>query len=174
MAGRRPDRDAPDRTALDQAMADVKPLADRDKRRAPPAPEQRRPPPSPEQPVRFEVDQLGERLEGRAPGIDRKHLRRLRAGRVPTDARVDLHGLEVSAAERALRDALLRCFEAGERCLLVVHGRGLHSREGPALKNALVGWLEAPPVGPLVMAFATATAEDGGPGASYVLLRRSR
>jgi DNA-nicking Smr family endonuclease len=153
-------------------MAGVKPLAGRDKLRPAPEPERRGPPRSRAEPVHFEVERLGERLEGRAPGIDRRHLRRLRAGRVPVDARIDLHGLEVPAARRALQAALVESFDSGARCLLVVHGRGLHSREEPALKDSLVGWLEAAPVGPSIMAFASATAEDGGPGATYVLLRR--
>lgn len=153
-------------------MAGVEPLAGRDKLRPTPAPERTGRPPGQGEPVRFEVERLGERLEGRAPGIDRRHLRRLRAGGVPVDARVDLHGLEARAARGALNAALVECSQAGARCLLVVHGRGLHSRERPALKDSLVGWLETSPIGPSVMAFASATAEDGGPGATYVLLRR--
>ena len=56
----------------------------------------------------------------------------------------------------------------------MVHGRGLHSPEGPVLKEALPGWLAAAPIGARVLAFATAGPEAGGAGASYVLLRRSR
>ena len=45
---------------------------------------------------------------------------------------------------------------------------------GPVLKEALLGWLCEPPLDRLVMAFASAVPEDGGTGATYVLLRRKR
>ena len=63
--------------------------------------------------------------------------------------------------------------EAG-RCVLVIHGRGRHSETEPILKEALLGWLAEPPVGPLVLAFSNALGGDGGVGATYVLLRRER
>jgi len=126
----------------------------------------------PEQPVEFEVARVGERVEGRAPGIDRKHLRRLRSGGIRVDVRVDLHGLHAPEAREALREALIGVAEAGLRCALVVHGRGHHSEVGPVLKRELLRWLAEPPLGRWVMAFASATPEDGGAGATYVLLRR--
>ena len=113
-------------------------------------------------------------MEGLAPGIDRAHLDRLRRGRVEVDYEIDLHGLSARDAGAALRSALLEAVERGGRCVLVVHGRGRGSEAGPVLKEALVGWLEAPPVARWVMAFATARPDDGGAGATYVLLRRSR
>jgi DNA-nicking Smr family endonuclease len=126
----------------------------------------------PEAPVQFEVTRAGERVEGGAPGIDRKHLRRLRSGAVPVDIRVDLHGLRGEGARKAVREALIAACEAGQRCALVIHGRGQRSESGPVLKQALPGWLAEPPLGARVMAFASATPEDGGTGATYVLLRR--
>jgi DNA-nicking Smr family endonuclease len=56
--------------------------------------------------------------------------------------------------------------------VLVIHGRGRHSESEPVLKDALLEWLAQPPLGPLVLAFASATGGDGGVGATYVLLRR--
>ena len=63
---------------------------------------------------------------------------------------------------------------AGKRCVLIVHGRGLHSRDQlPVLKEALRGWLATHRLARHVLAFATARPADGGGGAVYVLLRRS-
>ena len=122
----------------------------------------------------FTVERLGERSEGLAAGIDRKHLLRLRRGEVPVDARVDLHGLRAADARRRLAAEVARAQAAGLRCLLVVHGRGLHS-EGPAvLREGVAEWLSAAPLAARVMAFASARPEDGGSGATYVLLRRVR
>ena len=155
-----------------EAMKGVSPLAERDKREPPAHGPSAGPTPAPEDPVRFEVTQAGERVEGRAPGIDRKHLRRLRSGEVPVEVRVDLHGLHGPEAREAVREALISAAEGGQRCALVIHGRGQRSESGPVLKRGLLRWLAEPPLGARVMAFASATPADGGPGATYVLLRR--
>jgi DNA-nicking Smr family endonuclease len=107
-------------------------------------------------------------------GIDRAHLRRLRRGEVRPELTVDLHGLTLRDARREVRTALARALSEGKRCVMVVHGRGLHSEQGPVLKKRLVRWLGEPPHGGRVMAFASAPARRGGGGATYVLLRRRR
>jgi DNA-nicking Smr family endonuclease len=122
----------------------------------------------------FEVERSGERLEGVASGVDRAHLRRLRRGEVEPEQRLDLHGMTAGEARRALGAVLREAAAAGVRCVLVVHGRGLHSEGGAVLKDGVVDWLTAPPLSRLVLAFASALPRDGGAGASYVLLRRRR
>jgi DNA-nicking Smr family endonuclease len=106
--------------------------------------------------------------------VDRAHLLRLRRGEVEVERRLDLHGMTAAEARRAFGAALREAAAAGERCMLVVHGRGLRSEGGPVLKEGVVEWLTAPPLAPLVLAFASALPRDGGAGASYVLLRRRR
>ncbi len=125
-------------------------------------------------PPPFDVVTSGERIEGLAPGIDRAHLRRLRSGEIAIERRVDLHGLSARVARTEVRRALLDAFESGERCVLVVHGRGAHSPEGPVLKAFLLKWLTERALARCVMAFASARPRDGGAGATYVLLRRRR
>ena len=62
---------------------------------------------------------------------------------------------------------------AGHRCVLLVHGRGLHSKDNiPILKQAVRSWLERGQIARAVLAFASARPCDGGVGAVYVLLRR--
>jgi len=163
--------DGDDASSFADAMRDVKPLAGRGKTQ-PPAPPRRARAGEASGPSEFELLHDGERLEGRAPGIDRKHLRRLRAGQVRVGSRVDLHGLEAREARLAVRASLLAAIEAGERCVLVIHGRGHHSPGRPVLKRSLPTWLAEAPLGPRILAFASATPEDGGTGATYVLLRR--
>lgn len=157
-----------------QELGDVRPIRDRDKLREPAAATPAAPAPPEAEPVAFEIEEYGEQLLGRAPGIDREHLRRLRRGRVEVDDTLDLHGLDAATAKRALQRTLQNTRRSGGRCVLVIHGRGVHSDDGAVLKDAFVDWLSAPPLGPLVMAFASATPEDGGAGATYVLLRRVR
>jgi len=122
----------------------------------------------------FEVRRVGERHWGLAPGIDRKHLRRLQRDQVEIDGEVDLHGLTAAEARPALREAIQEAYAEGMRCLLVIHGRGRGSPGDPVLRSALAGWLTAPPTGRLVMAFASAGTGDRGAGATTVLLRRRR
>ena len=156
-------------------MSDVTPLQDRDKVQPPKTlrRRKRRGDADPEA-VAFEIDRLGERVEGIAPGVDRSHLRKLRNGEVARDARLDLHGLSESDAKARVRDTLLRVRGEGGRCVLVIHGRGRHSPAEPVLKEALYEWLAEPPLGATVMAFTSATGGDGGVGATYVLLRQNR
>lgn len=161
---------------------DVTPLPDRD--RETPAP----PTPAPRPTPRHRADEgpeegasasfvhplPDERLLGFAPGLDRQAFRRLRTGRWRPERRVDLHGEDRTGARARLHDALALARAAGERCVLVIHGRGHGSPQGPVLRDALPGWLAEPPLGPQVLAFAPAAPRDGGAGATYVLLRRSQ
>jgi DNA-nicking Smr family endonuclease len=61
----------------------------------------------------------------------------------------------------------------GRRCVLLIHGRGLHSGpSGPALRSALVEYLCHQPLSKHVLAFTSAPPRHGGAGALIVLLRR--
>jgi DNA-nicking Smr family endonuclease len=168
-----------DRAALEEALAGVKPLRGgavhaRTPSRAATKPAPRGREESTSEGQQFQIVTSGERVEGVAVGVDRAWLRRLRAGEVRVESRVDLHGLNARSAHVAVRRALERAHTDGQRCVLVVHGRGLHSPEGPVLRAFLLRWLTESRVAPIVMAFACARPRDGGEGATYVLLRRSR
>ena len=68
---------------------------------------------------------------------------------------------------------LLESRRIGRRCVVIVHGRGLHSKDQqPVLKERVTVWLTQARLGRLVLAFCTARPHDGGAGALYVLLRR--
>ena len=166
------DHGDPENGVFRKSVADVRPLEDRDKLRAPPRTVRRRKPRETREGVAFEIERLGEHVEGLAAGVDRAHLRRLRNGEVKPDARVDLHGMIEPAAQRRVREVVARVHGEGGRCVLIVHGRGRHSAGEPVLKEALLEWLAEPPLAPLVMAFASAAGRDGGVGATYLLLRR--
>lgn len=173
MAARRSGDGDPRRSDFERAMQGVRPLSDRDKQRPPPEP-QPRPGRRREsaRPVRFEIEHHGEHVLGLAEGADDAHLARLRSGAVEIDRRIDLHRLVAAEARRRLRQTLEAALAAGERCVLVVHGRGHRSVSGPVLKRKLPEWLAEPPMGESVLAFASAPAKEGGPGATRVLLRR--
>jgi DNA-nicking Smr family endonuclease len=123
--------------------------------------------------TRFEVSDDGRRVEGRRLDVSLEAVRRLRRGLLPIDARLDLHGMLAEQA-RAQVQAFLRTTRArGERCVLVIHGKGEHSPAGAGvLRGEIAAWLSQGPTSECVAAFATAQSSDGGEGAVYVLLRR--
>ncbi|AEI66475.1 Smr/MutS family protein [Corallococcus macrosporus] len=121
----------------------------------------------------FDVSGTDEFIEGAGPGIDRNLLRALRRGDFTVQGRLDLHGKTQVEARDALERFLSDSRRAKQRCVLVVHGRGLNSKDQiPVLKERLKGWLSEKRIGRMVLAFATARPQDGGTGAVYVLLRR--
>jgi DNA-nicking Smr family endonuclease len=122
----------------------------------------------------FAVTREGERVYGLAPGVDRRHLKRLRSGEIEPDRDLDLHGLDARAAREDVTFELRDAHAEGDRCVRIVHGRGLRSQEGPVLKEKVLEWITAPPLAALVLAFASAPPAEGGSGALLVLLRRRR
>ncbi len=125
--------------------------------------------------TRFDVSETDEHVEGMVVGFDLRTLRKLRAGEFSYQAHVDLHGMTADEAKAAVRQFVVDSVRHGRRCVLVIHGRGLKSRDRrPVLKDGLKHWLTRGELGRVVLAFSTARACDGGNGAMYVLLRRER
>ena len=121
----------------------------------------------------FDLSDSDEFVEGHLPALDPVLLRKLRMGEISVQGHVDLHGLTREEAKRALERFLLESRHAGKRCVLVVHGRGLHSKDQiPVLKAGVQLWLTRGRIARWVLAFSTARPHDGGSGAVYVLLRR--
>ncbi len=125
--------------------------------------------------ARFDVTETREYVEGMVVGLDPRLVRRLRRGDFAWQAHLDLHGMTAAAARAEVERFLLRAVRAGHRCVLIVHGRGLNSKDRtPVLKERLKGWLSRGALARSVLAFASARPCDGGAGALYVLLRRDR
>jgi DNA-nicking Smr family endonuclease len=106
----------------------------------------------------------------RFAGIDRSTAERLKRGRYPVEARLDLHGMTQAEAHRALAGIVTRSRMAGRRCLLVITGHGKFG--GGVLKTAVPRWLGEPELRRHVLAITPAQPRDGGAGAIYLLLRR--
>ncbi len=123
--------------------------------------------------VRFEVTDDGRRVEGRRLDVPPSLVRELRRGVLPIDGRLDLHGLGAAAAREKLLEFLRTQRSRGERCVLVIHGKGEHSLGGGGvLRGEISAWLSQGRAREHVAAFATARDDDGGEGAVYVALRR--
>jgi DNA-nicking Smr family endonuclease len=123
--------------------------------------------------TRFEVADDGHRVEGRRVDLPIDAVRKLRRGLLPVDARIDLHGMGVGEARGQL-ELFLRTMRArGERCVLVIHGKGDHSPRGlGVLRGEIAAWLSQGASSEHVAAFVTARDDEGGEGAVYVLLRK--
>ena len=120
------------------------------------------------------VEAVGEAWSARANGIDRRLVRRLGGGQMPIEARIDLHGRTREEALRALDRFVAHAAATELRCLLVIHGRGLHSTgEGPTLRDAVREALTSGPLGGHVLASTSAPPALGGPGATVLWLRRA-
>jgi DNA-nicking Smr family endonuclease len=92
--------------------------------------------------------------------------RRLRAKK--PDAALDLHGQTTSEARISMDGFFHLSRQQGLEKLLIVHGKGNHSRGEAALKRVVQEYIEG-------CAFAgesgQATAAEGGSGATWVLLK---
>jgi DNA-nicking Smr family endonuclease len=116
--------------------------------------------------------ETGEELIFARPGLQHRLLRRLRRGQFVTEAECDLHGMTVPVARQALTEFLRCCSLQHRYCVRIIHGKGHGSRQRiPVLKHKVNVWLRQREE---VLAFCSARAVDGGTGAVYVLLRRSR
>ncbi|MGF1610627.1 MAG: Smr/MutS family protein [Kiloniellales bacterium] len=127
--------------------------------------------PVPTQPKKPQPPELA---AGRIAGVARSQAERLRRGRLPIEARLDLHGYSQEQAHRALNDFLARAQDRGKRCVLVVTGKGTTKEEGGVLRRMVPQWLNQPPNRERILAFDQAQPKDGGLGALYVLLKRRR
>ena len=152
------------------ALRDVRPLSDRG-----------------EGDTRAELPEVGlaERLKERQErsagspeaslfNLDRRTTERLKRGQIPIEAQLDLHGLTQQEALDALANFLSTAIEAGQRCVLVITGKGTAREGGGVLRTLIPGWLAEGAYREWVLAAERAQPRHGGDGALYVLLRRQR
>jgi len=104
--------------------------------------------------------------------FDQQTRDKLLKGRLPIDARVDLHGMTQSEAHGLLLSFLHRAHAGGLRYVLVITGKGASFGSEGALKRAVPGWLATPLFRALVSGHDNAARQHGGAGAMYVRLRR--
>lgn len=168
-----------------EAVSDVKPLADRNRRIEKDMSQRNDPVDSTD----FEDDALdrlrsliicgkgfsiadtSEYMEGFGYPVFPEITRRLHKGDFPIQAHIDLHGLGIRQAECAFNQFMSESIRDGRHAVLIVHGRGRSSTGRPVLKRGVYQWLTNGYWRKWVIAFSSARACDGGAGATYVLLR---
>lgn len=119
----------------------------------------------------------------RGEPLDRQTARHLEKGRLPVEARLDLHGMRQREAHAALRKFLKSAQGKGYRHVLVITGKGApadttkpfyETDERGVLRQAVPHWLAAPDLAPVVLSYSEAPRRLGGEGALYVRLRRPK
>src|SRR5678816_1193789 len=151
---------------LAEAMADVIPLAPdhRGRVRAVPAVRQRPRAATAASSASAAGHDDGEGVEEGyvALGVDRRELRKLKRGDYVAGDVLDLHGQTATEAVSSVKQFIERRRHR-HRCVSIVHGRGLHSKENVSvLKTRVRQYLRRHPA---VLAYANAPRTDGGGGA---------
>jgi DNA-nicking Smr family endonuclease len=101
--------------------------------------------------------------------------RRLRSGHVEPDRVLDMHGMNLDTAWRAIDRSLEQAIAAGERLVLLITG---HHRSGDPpvergrIRAAIHDWLAASRHASRIAAVRGAHRRHGGGGSLYLVLRR--
>jgi DNA-nicking Smr family endonuclease len=157
------------------AMAGVRPI--KGQRRAP-APKMKAASTPPEPPLEPSPKSFppGDTAKFRAQTFDRDVDRALSRGRRAPEAKLDLHGMTLAAAERAVAEFLAQSSEQGRRLVLIVTGKGLRLEGGRVfggrIRAEFPAWLDRADNRARVAGVRAAHPRHGGSGAFYVLLRR--
>lgn len=115
--------------------------------------------------------EVGDELLFSRNGVQNSVMRKLRRGQYRMEAELDLHRLTAAQAHEALVNFLANCQRRHMRCVRIIHGKGLGSKDQrPVLKARVNQWLRQ---WDNVLAFCSARPCDGGSGATYVLMRKS-
>lgn len=113
--------------------------------------------------------EAGDAWSYRRPGMSLQALRRLRRGYWKIQDNLDLHGLTRDEARQELSAFVDGCIQKKFRCVRVIHGKGLGSKNRePILKTRVGNWLMQRAD---VLAFCQAKPEAGGGGAILILLK---
>ena len=166
------------------AVRDAAPL--KGKSASEPEPEESEPPPPPPTPKPKSVvtsappppkakKALPILASGSAVDIDKRSAERLKRGQMAIEGQLDLHGQTQDQAHRALNSFIERAYAMGQRCLIVVTGKG-EKPDGSVgvLRSMVPRWLNDTHLRPMILAFSQARPQHGGAGALYVLIKRRR
>lgn len=124
---------------------------------------------------KFDYDYNYKLEKNESLGIDRNTDKRLKAGKIKIDLKVDFHGLTIDEAFDSLIKNVVDAYNLGMKLILVVTGKGNRTKEGrDSIKSLLGNWMKHPAISSRVIKYVDAQQKDGGSGAVYVLLKSRR
>ena len=100
-----------------------------------------------------------------------RRMKQVARGQLKPEAELDLHGLTVTEASVKIRFFLQDAAHHGFQTVLIITGKGLHSSDGPVLRQAMETLLCE--LDELVVEWGVAPRQYGGDGALVVFLRRA-
>jgi DNA-nicking Smr family endonuclease len=188
---RRRDLRDDERALWEEVMRDVRraPRRKRPSKSVEPAvarkPEAPRIAPTPTAVARVVVAPPAKQARPRGMALDGATAERLKRGKVEPDAVIDLHGMTQAQAHARLLAFVRRGHERGERCILVITGKGSVSAErgergfvmperskAGVLRTMVPLWIEE--MRSVVVGVQSAHRKHGGDGAFYVYLKRTK
>lgn len=109
-------------------------------------------------------------VEYKRDGVQEGVYRKLRLGKYPIQARLDLHRRTLKEARDEVVKFLKQCIQLDIRTVVIVHGRGEKSNPPALMKSYVTHWLMQIKD---VQCVHSAQRFHGGTGAVYVMLRKS-
>ncbi len=109
-------------------------------------------------------------IEFKRDGVQDGVYRKLRLGKYPLQARLDLHRKTLKQAREEVLQFLKQCMRMDIRTVIIIHGRGERSNPPAMMKSYLASWLQQIQE---VQCVHSAQRFHGGSGAVYVMLRKS-
>jgi len=109
-------------------------------------------------------------VEFKRDGVQEGVYRKLRLGKYPIQAKLDLHRRTLKEARDEVIKFLKQCIRLDIRTVIIIHGRGDRSNPPALMKSYVSHWLSQIKD---VQCSHSAQRHHGGSGALYVLLRKS-
>ncbi|WP_117233513.1 DNA endonuclease SmrA [Vibrio maerlii] len=110
-------------------------------------------------------------IEYKKDGVQEGVYRKLRLGKYPIQAKLDLHRRTLKDAREEVVAFLRKAMRMDIRTVLIVHGKGERSNPPALMKSFLASWLMQIKE---VQCVHSAQQFHGGSGAVYVMLRKSQ
>ncbi|NAW62482.1 DNA endonuclease SmrA [Vibrio sp. V31_P5A7T61] len=110
-------------------------------------------------------------IEYKKAGIQDGVYKKLRLGKYPLQARLDLHRKTLKQARDEVIHFIAQCIKMDLRTVLIVHGRGERSTPQALMKSFVANWLTQIDE---VQCAHSAQRFHGGSGAVYLLLKKSK
>ncbi|MBP9722296.1 MAG: Smr/MutS family protein [Gammaproteobacteria bacterium] len=105
------------------------------------------------------------------PGLQPKTIKQLQAGKILTEAILDLHQKTKTQAAAIFSQFITDSYQKQLRCICVIHGKGLRGDHNqPILKNLVNHWLYEFEE---ILGFCSCPPSLGGTGAVLVLLKKN-